>query len=101
LAYNLIRGVMAAAAEAHDTEPRRISFAGALQTISAFRDVMIMAQPETQETLIKTMLAAIASHQVRNRPGRVEPRAIKRRPKPHDFLKEPRQKARNRLLRSA
>jgi hypothetical protein len=101
LAYNLIRGVMAAAAEAHDTEPRRISFTGTLQTISAFRDMLNLTRPETQETLINTMLEAIASHKVGNRPGRVEPRAIKRRPKQHALLREPRQKARNRLLQSA
>ena len=32
LAYNLIRGVMAEAAEAHDKQPRQLSFKGALQT---------------------------------------------------------------------
>jgi hypothetical protein len=40
----------------------------------------------------------IAAHEVGNRPGRVEPRAIKRRPKPHHLLTEPRQIARKRLL---
>jgi hypothetical protein len=47
------------------------------------------------------MLQAIASHEVGDRPGRVEPRAIKRRPKPHDLLTEPRDKARKRLMRVA
>ena len=44
------------------------------------------------------MLEAIATHEVADRPGRVEPRAIKRRPKPHDLLTEPRKQARERLM---
>ena len=38
LAYNLIRGVMAQAAEAHDKQPRLLSFKGALQTMTAFQE---------------------------------------------------------------
>jgi len=101
LAYNLIRGVMAAAAEAHDKMPRQISFAGALQTMEAFRDKLSAASPEDRTQLVEVMLQAIASHEVGDRPGRVEPRAIKRRPKPHDLLTEPRDKARKRLMRVA
>ena len=40
LAYNLIRGVMAEAAEAHDKQPRQLSFKGALQTMTAFQDAL-------------------------------------------------------------
>ena len=45
LAYNLIRGVMARAAEAHDREPRCLSFKGALQTMTAFQDTLRRATP--------------------------------------------------------
>ena len=93
LAYNLIRGVMAAAAEAHDKVPRQISFAGTLQTMEAFRDKLSAAAPEDREQLVNVMLAAIATHEVADRPGRAEPRAIKRRPKSHDLLTEPRTQA--------
>ena len=101
LAYNLIRGVMAAAAEAHGKKPRQISFAGALQTMEAFREVLNWVPPETRRLLVDVMLRAIASHEVGDRPGRIEPRAIKRRPKPHDLLTEPRGQARKRLLQAA
>lgn len=101
LAYNLIRGVMAAAAETHEKAPRRLSFAGTLQTMEAFRDKLKAAKPEDRARLVDVMLKAIVTHEVGNRPGRVEPRAIKRRPKPHDFLTEPRKQARNRLLAQA
>jgi hypothetical protein len=98
LAYNLIRGVMAAAAEAHEKTPRQISFAGTLQTMEAFRDKLSAACEEDRPRLIDVMLEAIAAHEVGDRPGRVEPRAIKRRPKPHDLLTEPRTEARKRLM---
>jgi len=97
LAYNLIRGVIAKAAEAHDEEPRRLSFKGALQTMTAFQDVLRGATPGERGQLVTAMLEAIASHPVGDRFGRVEPRANKRRPKPQRFLNEPRQHARNRL----
>ena len=45
LAYNLIRGVMAKAAEAHDKQPRELSFKGALQTMTAFQDAMRRRRP--------------------------------------------------------
>ena len=92
---------MAAAAQAHGKAPRQISFAGTLQTMAAFREVLNWAPPETRRLLVEVMLRAIASHEVGNRPGRVEPRAIKRRSKPHDLLTEPRKAARNRLMQAA
>ena len=46
LAYNLIRGVMATAAEAHDEEPRHLSFKGALQTMMAFQEALQARHPE-------------------------------------------------------
>jgi Transposase DDE domain len=101
LAYNLIRGVAAMAAEAHDKQPRLLSFKGALQTMTAFQDVMRYARPSDRLSLMEAMLAAIACHEVGDRPGRVEPRANKRRPKPQRFLKEPRHHARKRLLKKA
>jgi hypothetical protein len=98
LAYNLIRGVMARAAEAHDVRPRQLSFKGALQTMTAFQDSLRRAAPGVREVLVDEMLKAIASHRVANRFGRVEPRANKRRPKPQRYLTEPRREARKRLL---
>jgi hypothetical protein len=101
LAYNLIRGVMAQAAEAHGERPRHLSFKGALQTMTAFQDVLRRASPGVRDILVETMLGAIASHHVGDRFGRVEPRANKRRPKPQRYLKEPRAAARKRLMQKA
>ena len=101
LAYNLIRGVMAQAAKAHDKQPRKLSFKGALQTMTAFESPLRSATPERREYLFQVMLKAISQHQVGDRPGRVEPRANKRRPKSQDYLTEPRRAARKRLLLAA
>ncbi len=98
LAYNLIRGVMAKAAEVHGEQPRHLSFKGTLQTMTAFQDALRQATPSMRESLIEAMLKAIASHRVGDRFGRVEPRANKRRPKPQRYLNEPRKEARKRLL---
>lgn len=101
LAYNLIRGVMSEAAEAHGEQPRQLSFKGALQTMTAFQDALRWATPEARVSLIGAMLEAIARHRVGDRFGRVEPRANKRRPKPQRLLMEPRCAARKRLKQAA
>ena len=101
LAYNLIRGVAAKAAEAHDKQPRHLSFKGTLQTITAFQDVLRYARPSDRRRLVEAMLEAISCHEVGDRFGRVEPCANKRRPKPQRYLKESRQHARKRLLPNA
>jgi len=101
LAYNLIRGVMARAAETHDKIPRLLSFKGALQTMRVFHDALRHVTPRGRQHLMKEMLGVIASHDVGDRFGRVEPRANKRRPKAQKFLMEPRKLARKRLLNAA
>ena len=69
--------------------------------MNAFRDALRQAIPSERDHLIKEMLRAIAQHDVGDRPGRVEPRANKRRPKPQRFLMEPRKQARKRLMQAA
>ena len=101
LAYNLIRGVLAKAAKAHELRPRTLSFKGAIQTMTAFQDMLRRARPGEREHLMTEMLKAIAHHRVGDRFGRIEPRANKRRPKPQRYLMEPRRAAHKRLLRAA
>jgi hypothetical protein len=90
LAYNLLRTVMAVAAHENDIEPRQVSFKGAKQAVTAFAPKIESARPEDRGLLIDAMLATIAYHRVGNRPGRWEPRARKRRPKPAARLTQPR-----------
>jgi len=94
LAYNLLRTVMAVAAAEGHVEPRKISFKGAKQAVTAFAPKIEAARPEDRARLIDVMLTAIAYYRVGDRPGRWEPRARKRRPKPGMRLMQPRAVAR-------
>jgi hypothetical protein len=90
LAYNLPRTVMAVAASGHGIEPRAVSFKGAKQAVTAFAPKIEAARPSDRPALIDALLTAVAYHRVGNRPGRWEPRARKRRPKPGARLTQPR-----------
>jgi hypothetical protein len=94
LAYNLLRTVMAVAAAENGIEPRQVSFKGAKQAVTAFAPKIEAARSKERAVLIDAMLTTIAYHRVRNRPGRWEPRARKRRPKPGVRLMQPRATAR-------
>jgi hypothetical protein len=93
LAYNLLRTVMAVAAAENGIEPRQVSFKGAKQMVTAFAPKLEAARPEQRAALVDAMLQAVAYHRVGNRPGRWEPRARKRRPKPGNRLMQPRRVA--------
>jgi hypothetical protein len=93
LAYNLLRTVMAVAANENDIDPRKVSFKGAKQALTAFAPKIEAARPEDRGPLIDAMLTTIAYHRVGDRPGRWEPRARKRRPKPAVRLMQPRHTA--------
>jgi hypothetical protein len=99
LVYNLIRKVMAQAAQEHDVPPRRISFKGTLQTLNAFSVHLQICAAKDLEPLCRRLLQAVAAHRVGNRPDRVEPRAKKRRAKPYDLLNKPRDQARKAEIR--
>ena len=86
LGYNLIRGVMAAAAMKSGASPWEISFKGTLQTLNQFLP-LLMSRVST-EAWFDALLNAVATHVVGDRPDRVEPRLVKRRPKPYKHLRE-------------
>jgi hypothetical protein len=100
LAYNLVRRVMAAAALQSGKSPRQVSMAAALQTLEAFRgELQRMAVGSAEAAaLVETLLGLVATHEVGNRPGRVEPRRVKRRQQKHPLLRQPRAAARAALL---
>jgi hypothetical protein len=100
LAYNLVRTLMARAAEQAGIEPRQVSFAGTLQTLNAFAPVLALADRADRPRLLEILLKAIARHRVGDRPDRYEPRAVKRRAKPIALLTLPRRQARTTLGKS-
>jgi hypothetical protein len=95
LAYNLIRLMMAQAAVTAGCKPRTLSFKHTVQVWMAWTqqgqclDLTVAAQ----------LFVVIAQLRVGNRPGRVEPRAVKRRNKPYPMLTVPRDEARQRIIR--
>lgn len=101
LAYDLVRGVMAEAASRHGAEPRQLSFQGARQALEAFRGELGRAGADAVGGLAAVALEMIAYHRVGGRPDRVEPRVVKRRPKPYPWMHEPRSIAKKRLMRIA
>ena len=84
LAYNLVRKIMTQAASCYGRKPQELSFKLALQMISAFRQAQIFCSKKID--VYYQLLKAITYKMVGNRPGRMEPRAVKRRPKPFPKL---------------
>lgn len=99
LAYNLVRQIMVHAAIKHSKTPRQLSFKTALRAIEAFRQQGILKEQDSKTYEI--LLKSIAHKEVGNRPGRYEPRAIKRRPKPQKRLQKPRSYYKNIANREA
>jgi hypothetical protein len=91
LAYNLIRQVMAQSALLADRLPRELSFKHSLQLWIAWRQYGPRSDPDENPAFLCVL---IAQQRVGNRPGRIEPRAVKRRPKTYPLLIKQRQLAR-------
>jgi len=88
-AYNLIRKTMLQAAHETGLSPRELSFTTAMQTIAASLGTLAWADEELLTRLIAAQLASLAEQTVGDRPHRVEPRAVKRRPQPLALLTKP------------
>ena len=86
LAYNLIRLMMAQSALLADIPPRRISFKHCLQLW-----LIYLRQPwGLDDAQFELLFLMMAQQRVGDRPGRMEPRAVKRRPKAFPLLTMPR-----------
>lgn len=90
LAYNIIRILMAQSALLADINPRSISFKHSLQSWLFYLHNSRWLIEENLEFLFQVMV----QQRVGNRPGRIEPRAVKRRPKAYPLLTKPRAQAR-------
>ena len=98
LAYNLVRQTILNATHSHALSPRQISFTAAMQQIAAGWTAVLVMDDAAVAVLLDQQQRALVQQQVGDRPDRVEPRAIKRRPKPHKLLTKPRHEARAELL---
>ena len=93
IAYNLIRATMNEAAKIHHVNNERISFKGTVATIRQWAPILTAATLSISLQRVRNqqrMLHYIAYDPVTERPGRAEPRALKRRPKNYQRITEPR-----------
>lgn len=93
IAYNLIRAIMVAAGSAHDVPIESLSFKGSVDSTRQYSIAIAQAPTlKKQRQLRQELLRVIALDCLPNRPGRREPRAVKRRPKPYALLNKHRKK---------
>lgn len=95
IAHNLIRCTMAQAATQHHVALDRISFKGSLDAIRQFSQGMAQAKSRKKRQLWAELLRTLAVDLVPERPGRREPRAVKRKKRKYPRLSGPRSKFRD------
>jgi len=95
LAYNLIRLLMVQAAFVENIMPRQISFKHCLQLWLLWSQ----KADTSDDGQLYALCALMAQQRVGNRPGRIEPRAVKRRPKAYPLLTVPRVQAQENVLK--
>lgn len=100
LAYNLVRGLMARAAAGVQVIARALSFKGALQLLLAFQQHLRWSGRKSIALMRAHLLGAIGMMTLPIRPGRIEPHAIKRRPKNHALLTVQRNIAKERIMQT-
>jgi len=100
LAYNLIRKLIATAATVHGKQPRQLGFTRACQTV--FSSWMLLSTGTCRDAreLWKDALARIAANVVANRPGRIEPRVLKRRRHHYPLMQRSRKALKEKLLQT-
>ena len=97
LAYNLIRLIMAQSGLMADVLPRTLSFKHTLQLCLNCSQIQSQSN---EHDCVTDLLILVAEQSVGNRPGRIEPRAVKRRPKPYPLLMKPRREAREEIRKN-
>jgi hypothetical protein len=91
VAYNLIRCLMAEAVAQADVQMEQLSFKGTVDAVRTFTvEIRAARSKKKREQLWEELIRTIIADKVPRRPGRTEPRAIKRRPKPYPLLNRPR-----------
>lgn len=99
LAYNLIRTTAAGAAWLHGKQPRQISFTSTCQYVLAgwMQLSLGLIPAPSWEAYLRLMLQQIAACEVANRPGRLEPRVLKRRRHGYKLMQKPRHQLRREM----
>ena len=92
VAYNLVRHVLWTAGQLYEVDPQRLSFKGALDTVRHYSCALEIFRRRRRKAnkVLSNMYYQIAHDPVPDRPNRVEPRAVKARPKAYPALSKPR-----------
>jgi hypothetical protein len=86
---------MAQAVDRYPAELERLSFKGTIDALRQYSDAIAKAPNRAlRRQLWDDLLFNLVRDQVRHRPNRREPRAVKRRPKPFPILNKPRRQFR-------
>jgi putative transposase len=96
IALNIVHSVVLEAASLHHLDPLRISFAHTVRAILIFSPALACAPIPRLPQIYRAMILEIAHHLVPERPGRIEPRAVRREHKHYPALKETRAEWRKR-----
>jgi hypothetical protein len=95
MVHNLVRRLMLETARRHGVPLERVSFAGSLAAARRYGEALLQTRSQRQRRqLMEELFVILASDLVPERPGRREPRALKRRPKPYPLLTRHRRKFR-------
>ena len=98
LAYNIIREIMVDGCIKKGALPTQISFKATLQLLNQFSPHILSSKKNKKNVLYSQMLTLIVKNKVGKRPGRVEPRAIRKRTQSFPTLKTDRKVEKERLL---
>lgn len=91
LLHNLVRRLMLEAARRNLVALERISFAGSLAAARRYGEALLQARSwRCRSELSSELFRVLAADLLPQRPGRREPRAVKRRPKAYPLLTRPR-----------
>ena len=101
VAHNLIRCVIAQAIASYNVDLERVSFKGSVDALRQYSNAISQARNRSlRDQLWQDLLLNLALDLVPYRPGRLEPRALKRRPKNFGWLTQPRRKFKEVLHRN-
>lgn len=100
LGYNLIRQLIATTAAVHHKQPRQLGFTLACQSVLASWMLLATGACRDSQALYTMLLTHIAAHEVANRPGRIEPRVLKRRRHRYPLMQRPRSQLRAELQKT-
>ena len=92
IVYNCVRLLINKAADQHKLEQQNISFKAALQALRQWQPLLddVRLKQTERRRVLSGLIKAIAKKAIIKRPGRREPRCVKRRPKPFALLTAPR-----------